>query len=205
MTRTTVNTSTILGKNYNIINIRANNNNPSIDDEVTITVTVTDVYNDPVSGYQVQLYKDGTSMGNQYKANTNSNGVATFNYTFTDWEVHHFTVENTLLPLQATGLKLVQTKTNNVVTYQLYIDGSTRTGVIKVTNNQSFNVATGEQYTATGLFPEAYSPPNDVYFKVNRNQNLSCYAWTGGTIGLYNTSSTTLTNQNVSGFYTYKY
>lgn len=188
MTRTTVNTSTIMGKNYNIINIRANNNNPRIDEEITITITVNDVYGDAVSGYQVQLYKDGVSMGNQYKANTNSQGVATFNYTMTDWDEHHFTVENSILPLRAKGWKLVETKESNKV--KVYCDGSQVAVSVQNTftltaNGQRTLTTISTQYAPNNALTTPYHPdaPN-IHIVIENTGEMKAYNKTTSTSGI---------------------
>lgn len=103
MTRTTVNASTVLGANYEIITLEPNNYNPQIDDEITITCTVQDVYGDPVANKSVTLYQDGTSEGTETTDNT---GAATWTITFSDWDVHHFNVANATIELSAKGCKI---------------------------------------------------------------------------------------------------
>ena len=94
MTGTTVNASTVLGANYEIITLEPNNYNPEIDDEITITCTVQDVYGDPVANKSVTLYQDGTSEGTETTDNT---GAASWTITLTDWDIHHFNVANATL------------------------------------------------------------------------------------------------------------
>ena len=114
MTRTTVNASTVLGANYEIITLEPNNYNPQIDDEISITCTVQDVYGDPVANKSVTLYQDGTSEGTETTDNT---GAATWTLTFSDWDVHHFNVANATLDLKAEGWRTAYDDTNYLVKY----------------------------------------------------------------------------------------
>ena len=119
MSRFTVPIADILGTAFYHYELTSSTYNPSIDTAFTITVTVKNVFNNPVSNKSVILYKDGTNMGS---ATTNSSGVATWTITLSDWDIHHFKVENASLELKANGWKtlldsggyLIKTKDNRV-------------------------------------------------------------------------------------------
>ena len=119
MSRFTVPIADILGTAFYNYELTSSTYNPSIDTAFTITVTVKNVFNNPVSNKSVILYKDGTNIGS---ATTNSSGVATWTVTLADWDIHHFKVANATLELKAKGWKtlldsggyLIRTKDNRV-------------------------------------------------------------------------------------------
>ena len=202
MSRFTVPIADILGTAFYHYELTSSTYNPTIDTSFTITCKVTNVFGNNVSGKSITLYKDGTSVSS---STTNSSGVATWTVTLSDWNVHHFSCNGATMELQAKGLKQIAQKTNNVVKYTLYADGSSRICVIKIESTSTFSIASGEQYTFTGLIPSQYAPKHNLYADVNRNANVVFYCWTGGSGGLYNRISTTQTNQSVSGQITYSY
>lgn len=202
MVRFTVPIADILGLSYYCYEITPSNYNPTIDGSITISVRVTNVFGNTIDDKQVTLYSNGSTVGT---ATTNNVGVATFSYTFSDWDLHRFVVGNASLELQATGLKQVAQKTNNVVKYTLYADESSRTCVIRIESTSNCNIANGEQYAVTGLIPSKYTPKANLFCDVNRNANIMFYCWTGGSGGLYNRISTTQTSQSIYGQLTYSY
>ena len=192
----------ILGLNYYRYELTTTNYNPTIDNNITITCKVTNVFNNPVPDKVLTLYNNGVSVG---EATTDNTGIATWTVTLNDWDWHHFSCNGATLDLQATGMKQVAQKTNNVVKYTLYADGSSRNCVIKIESTSNCNIANGEQYTVTGLIPSGYTPKANLFCDVNRNANIVFYCWTGGNAGLYNRISTTQTSQSIYGQLTYSY
>ena len=174
MTRTTVNASTVLGANYEIITLESNNYNPQIDDDIILTCTVTDVYGDPVANKSVTLYQDGTSEGTETTDNT---GAATWTITPEDWEVHHFNVENATLNLGADGWKtLLNDGTYNIRvkrdTVQLAINSDVSTSF-----PTTFTAFSGGSKVASG-----YRPANSVVVPCKSNYNLLVAVRPDGTV-----------------------
>lgn len=93
-------------------NISASNYNPTIDSTVTITVTVTDGNDDPVTSHSFTLNANGTDVS----LTTNSSGVATHTYTCSNWGVHTFNVETSNCQIKVKGYKQTVNDTN----YQVY-------------------------------------------------------------------------------------
>lgn len=201
MTRFTVPVKNILGNAYYQYEITSSNYNPSIDSTVTLTVTCKNVFGSPVSNKSISLYNNGSLAG----TSTTQNGVATFTYTFNDWDRHTFKAENATLQLEAKGFRKTTTKTNNVMTYEHYVDESSRTCIITATSSNTFSIGNGEQYTFTGLIPSRYAPKKNIYGVGNRNVNVLFYCWTGGSGGLYNRISTSQTNQEFAMTLSYNY
>ena len=82
--------------------LTADEYNPTIDDEVEISVRVTDYADDPVSGLSVELFDNGTSVSASI---TNNSGIASWTVTLSDWDNHRFTVNGASLDLNAEGYK----------------------------------------------------------------------------------------------------
>ena len=192
----------ILGLNYYRYELTTTNYNPTIDNNITITCKVTNVFNSPVPDKVLTLYDNGVSVG---EATTDNTGIATWTVTLNDWDWHHFSCNGATLDLQATGMKQVAQKTNSVITYTLYADESKRNCVITVVSSSNFNIANGEQYTITGLIPSKYAPKHNLYAFMSRSRTVSFYCWTGGSGGLYNSNTTTATGISISGQISYNY
>ena len=92
---------------YQQIDISCSNYNPTIDSNITITITITDESGTPISGFTVPLKIDGTSITG---ITTNSSGVATHTYTCTEWGNHKISVKSVSTFINVTGWK---TPTNN--------------------------------------------------------------------------------------------
>ena len=67
--RYNVQASTILGDNYKITNIECSDYNPTIDDYITVTITVNDVYGDSVEGENVTV-TDSSLIASPYTSFT---------------------------------------------------------------------------------------------------------------------------------------
>ena len=69
--------------------ITVSNNNPTIDTDVTVEVSVTDGNDDAVSNHTFQLLING---GSSISLTTDSQGSASYVYTCSDWGVYRFSV-----------------------------------------------------------------------------------------------------------------
>lgn len=151
MVRFNIPISDILGNAYYNYEMTSNNYNPTIDTSFTITVTVKSVFGNPVGNKSLTLYKDGASVSS---ATTNSSGVATWTVTLSDWDIHHFNVENATLNLKASGWKtlvndggyFIRAK-DNLVQFNLNVDN--------ITFPTSFTAFGGGAKVPTGYRPYA--------------------------------------------------
>ena len=176
-------------------NITSSNYNPTIDNTVTITVTVTDGNNDPVTSHTFTLDANGTDVS----LTTNSSGVATYTYTCNTWGACRFSVETYTLFINVGGFKQVKTTTvSSKITYTLYVDESTRTAQLRVSGSD-FSIQSGnENYTSSSFIPSSYRPAQNIFSFVQRSQYIFLYAWSNGNCGLVNWNSSTLTGQQCS-------
>ena len=88
--------------------------NPSIDNTVTLTCKVTNVFGNNIANKTLTLYHNDVSLGT---ATTDANGEATWSYTFTDWYNYRFTCKNASLELQARGWRTAYEDSNYLVKY----------------------------------------------------------------------------------------
>ena len=119
--RLTAPSEDILGANYKITKIVASDYNPNIDSTITVTVTVKDVYDDPVENESVQVNcnigkftkLNGSTISDTQSVtgNTDSNGQFTLTYTCSEWGLATFSANNTSIQIRVTGFKVV-TQTN---------------------------------------------------------------------------------------------
>lgn len=95
MTVYTVPTNTILGENYKITQIESSNYNPQIDTDITITITITDVYGDALtnepttitctSGIFTEVNGTTITETTNVTANTGAGGIITLTYHCNAW------------------------------------------------------------------------------------------------------------------------
>lgn len=119
--RLTAPSEDILGANYKITKIVASDYNPDIDSTITVTVTVKDVYDDPVENESVQVTcnigkftkLNGSTISDTQSVtgNTDSNGQFTLTYSCTEWGLATFSANNTntQINVQAIQVQYIQT------------------------------------------------------------------------------------------------
>ena len=120
----------VLGENYKITNIECSDYNPSIDGNITVTITVNDVYEDPVTGESVtvtasegtftQLNGSDITAASSVTGTTNSSGQFTLTYNCSEWGLITFTANNSVIQIRVVGCK--QTTVNQYYTIYEYED-----------------------------------------------------------------------------------
>lgn len=75
MTEKRISASSLMGDNYYIFSISSSKYTPVLNESITVTCTVTDVYGGPISSKSITLYKNDVVVSSK---STNSNGVATW-------------------------------------------------------------------------------------------------------------------------------
>lgn len=162
MTRLTIPSEEVLGENYTITNITASNYNPKIDSTVTVTVTVTDVYGDPVANkYVTTTCNIGkfTKLNNQtisdtqsVTAQTDSNGEISLTYTCSEWGLVTFSANNTSTQVRVLGWKTIQSVSN----YTVLANGE----FVRIDFKQGSNATVPQSYDYT--LPNGYYPKYPV-------------------------------------------
>ena len=144
--RYNVQASDVLGENYKITNIECSDYNPSIDGNITVTITVNDVYGDAISGESVtvtasegnftQLNGSDITAASSVTGTTNSSGQFTLTYTCSEWGLITFSANTSSTHILVEGWKQVwSAESNKIVAYRdethgrVIIDGLVRSSV----------------------------------------------------------------------------
>ena len=192
--------SAVLGENYKITDIECSDYNPNIDNSITVTITVTDVYGDAISGESVtvtasegnftQLNGSDITAASSVTGTTNSSGQFTLTYNCTHWGLITFVANNTSNQIRVSGWRQLKTfgttgvvKTNGEYVYIYCADL-----ISNVTSRQTRGIGT----VTTG-----YEPPS--YFAVEASQdqayNHKFIVGTNGNISVSNSTTSTLSIQ----------
>ena len=117
----------VLGENYKITNIECSDYNPSIDGNITVTITVNDVYGDAVSGESVtvtasegtftQLNGSDITSASSVTGTTNSSGQFTLTYACSEWGLITFSANNVSSQIRVTGWRTVTNDSNYIIKY----------------------------------------------------------------------------------------
>ena len=109
--------SAVLGENYKITNIECSDYNPTIDSDIIVTVTLEDVYEDPVASESITITAtdgtfttvNGTSITAAATATgtTDSNGQVTLTYNCSEWGLITFTSGNVSTQVLVDGWRYV--------------------------------------------------------------------------------------------------
>lgn len=153
---------------YQNIDITCSNYNPSIDSNITITITVTDQNDDPVTGFTVPLKIDGTSISG---ITTNSNGIATHTYTCNAWGTHKISVKNISSFINVGGWKTQRNETN----YQVYENKDYYYVVINV-SSMTFS---SQSWATHFNIPSPYRPPSHIPLSTSSRSAMGRFATTG--------------------------
>ena len=115
----------VLGENYKITNIECSDYNPSIEGNITVTITVTDVYDDEITGETVtvtasegtftQLNGSDITASDSVTGTTNSSGQFTLTYTCSEWGLITFTANNKTTQVKVGGYKTTTPHTNYTI------------------------------------------------------------------------------------------
>lgn len=169
---------------YFNIKIEPSNYNPNIDDTITVTITVTDQNDDPIPNWTVPLTINGTAITGTLT--TNANGVATYNYTCSEWGVCRFSVKSCSTHINVTGFKQIQSN----ITYALYVDESSRTAQVRA-NRTGVTIPAGNGFEYNDfVIPTKYRPSNNSASLIMRSNQFLNYVFTNGTVGITNVGST---------------
>ena len=203
--------SAVLGENYKITNIECSDYNPSIDGNITVTITVTDVFGDAISDESVtvtasegnftQLNGSSITAAATVTATTNISGQFTLTYTCSEWGLITFSANNMYNQIKVTGTRNVL----NNITYALWVDESTRTAVV-LANRSGVTIGAGDGFNYNNFkIPSKYRPSTNSYVTVGRTTpGIINYIWTDGTVGIYNNGSQ-MTNYDLNFRHEYRF
>ena len=195
--RYNVQASTILGTNYNITSIECSDYNPTIDDYITVTITVNDVYGDSVEGENVtvtategtfaQLNGSDITSASTVTGTTNSSGQFTLTYSCTEWGLITFSANNVTTQIRVAGFRKIVEN----ATYSLYVDESTRTAQIEA-HRTGVTITSGQSFSGYSDFviPTKYYPKKNCYSLIMRNATFLFWLFNNGSYGVTNLGNT---------------
>lgn len=192
--RYNVSASAVLGENYKITNIECSDYNPSIDGNITVTITVNDVYGDAVSGESVtvtasegnftQLNGSDITASDSVTGTTNSSGQFTLTYNCTSWGLITFTANNTSTQVHVTGWRGITAGTG-----RLWVNDETKTAVFYFTRTGTVT----SEISYSNAIPSTYRPKSMVRMKAHNTQTVFVTIETGGTVKINGTSQDSIT------------
>jgi hypothetical protein len=203
--------SAVLGENYKVTSIECSDYNPSIDGNITVTITVNDVYGDAISGESVtvtasegtftQLNGSDITAASSVAGTTNSSGQFTLTYTCSVWGLIDIIANNVFKQINVTGFKKIAEN----ITYKLYVDESQRLAQIRA-NRSGVTVGAGDGFNYNDFkIPSQYRPSENSMTLIARgNYDIISYVWSDGTVGIYNNGSQK-TNYNFSFIHEWHY
>lgn len=171
--RSNVDMADVLGDNYLVTSISASDYNPTIDGTVTLTVTVKDVYGDPISGEEVEVTCSGGSFTGyngdsitstqDYTGTTNASGQFTLTYSCTVWGLITILAGNSSTQLRVGGWKTIIGSLSNSG-WQLERN-ETRARLI--TTTWSHSVTTSWQQFGSSAYAENVKPKSNVHYSID--------------------------------------
>lgn len=91
--------------------LSASNYNPLIDENITITLIITDMYGSAVNNKTVTLYQNGNVISTKA---TNSSGIAEWTINCNSWGRQDFSIKNIHCQVYVTGWRTIATNENNL-------------------------------------------------------------------------------------------
>ena len=163
--------------------ISCSNYNPTIDTDISVTVKVTNQAGNPVVGHTVSILKNNSSWKS---GTTGSNGEFTTTYTCSEWGIINFSANTVSSQIRVTGSK----KVLNNITYELWVDESTRRAVV-IANRSGVTIGAGDGFNYNDFkIPSNYRPSANSFVTVGRGSpGVINYIWADGTVGIYNNGS----------------
>ena len=197
--RSNVDLEDILGSNYIVTSISASDYNPTIDGAVTLTVTVKDVYGDPISGEEVEVTCSGGSFTGyngdsitstqDYTGTTNASGQFTLTYSCTVWGLITILAGNSSTQLRVGGWKTI-TLTNGT----LYVNEASRICELHYSKSGvNMDVANTWVFVETVSQITSYPPVDNNLFVQCSNPSIIARIYSSGSI-----QANAITGQGIS-------
>ena len=192
--RLTAPSEDILGANYKITKIVASDYNPNIDSTITVTVTVKDVYDDPVENESVQVTcnigkftkLNGSTISDTQSVtgNTDSNGQFTLTYACSEWGLITFSANNNHIQVKVRGWREITAGTG-----KLWVNDETKTATFYFYRT---GVITSEIHYDNAI-PSGYRPRSHVRMKAHNGSAIFVTIEDSGTVRITGTSQNAIT------------
>ena len=204
MTEYTVPTSTILGENYKITKIEASNYNPTIDTDISITITVEDVYGDAIttepttiicsSGNFTAVNGSTITPSDNVEINTGAGGIITLTYHCSEWGTINIMSGGNSIAINVSGWRYIQGTSSstwalrrNQDNAQLILKAYTKGSTITSTDWTDFGGGTAY---ASNFKPATYklclNSEGTMYMRANSDGSFSIRAVSGSISGSTN-------------------
>ena len=178
-----------LAGTYQHITIEPSDYNPDIDDEITVTITVLDQNDDPITNWNVPLMINGTSITGTIT--TNSQGVATYTHTCDTFGMLKFSVKSAMTQIKVGGWKThLDTGASSDPRWIVEYNETTTRVILSFSNSQT--IPTNATNYSTTLFPSSVSylrPIKPVMFPV----------YNGAMVVMCSESSTNMQRRTIYG------
>jgi len=206
-----VDAENVVGTNYYVTKLTCDNYNPSIDSDVSVTLTLLDVYERPVVGEVVTvtasagnftaLNGESITAGATVEGTTDASGQFTLTYSCISWGIITFTANNTLNQINVQGWREV-TLPSTVASYcNLYVNEALRICEFKYYRTNYNFTNTSSITLHNGLIPQDYRPLVNIIC-ASFNQVIVAGVITDGSLSVAS-STTGSKNINIYAMWTY--
>lgn len=199
--RYNVSASAVLGENYKITNIECSDYNPSIDGNITVTITVNDVYGDAISGESVTVtasegtftQRNGSNItaASSVTGTTNSSGQFTLTYACSEWGLATFSANTSSTHILVEGWKQVWSAESNKIV--AYTDGTHGRLIINGIVRSTVPISFGAYGAGTPL--SSIAPPKSAFYLINSAEII---IWIAADGKIYFKSNTGVAQSNVT-------
>lgn len=162
MTKKTIKASDVLGDNYYIYELTSSNYTPALNDTITITCTMKDVYGAAAGSKSITLYQNDTSKGAK---TTNSSGVATWSITCSSAGLQKFNIKDTSIEVFVDNKAVSSHQHGNI----------TSDGKITTSHNGIYSTFVGVQ-DSTGTLYKASKINSDIIIDGTAHANIGSNA-----------------------------
>ena len=178
----------VLGENYKITSIECSDYNPNIDNSITVTITVTDVYDDAISGESVtvtasegnftQLNGSNITNASSVTGTTNSSGQFTLTYSCTEWGLITFSANNESTHIKVQSVQIQHISTSSKSCASLYSESFTATVKAKPTGYEYMFVPENNYRSVTRMSGLSGTTASFEVTNINNaTQNVNAKGW----------------------------
>ena len=162
MTKKTIKASDVLGDNYYVYELSSSNYTPALNDTITITCTMKDVYGTTAGSKSITLYQNGTNKGTQ---TTNSSGVATWSITCSTAGLQKFNIKDTSIEVFVDNKAVSSHQHGNI----------TSNGKLTTSHNGTYSTFIGVQ-DSTGTLYKASKINSNIIIDGTAHDNIGSNA-----------------------------
>ena len=161
----------------------------SATETLKLTATATDINGNPITNQSLTLLKDGETVSS---TTTDNNGEAVWQITIEYGGIYDFSVNDEHTTVSTYGFEHIKSNTGN--RYHLYAYKGRKIAML-VVDFVEINISSiDNDFEVVSFVPAEYRPFSNIFSLIARNNNVILYIWaSGGTVGIANKSSSTIT------------